>query len=415
MDDATRAALARQLGYVIAHSPLYQAKFAGLRVDTESLHALPFTEKDEILADQAQHPPFGANLCVDPSRVQRVQKTSGTSARPVFIALTAHDIDKTTEIGARCFSSAGLRPDDTVVHCLNYCLWMGGYTDHESLERTGATVVPYGVGNTAGLIDTIRTLRVTAIHCTPSYLAKLETVLDQEFALSPRDLGLRIGLFAGEGGLQSPEFRRCIEETWGMIPVNANYGVSEALSMIAAENACRDGLRFMADGVLLPELIDPTTGAVLSIETGVQGELVVTNLDREAQPLVRYRTRDVLHILDNGPGGFRFEILGRSDQMLVVKGINLFPSAIATVLGGFTGRLNGEYQIVISNTLPLQALKIRAESVVELDDGDASALAEAVANAVKIACAITPEVEILPKGRLPRTEGKTVRVVRECG
>ncbi len=412
-DFPQRETLDQQLAYVLRHSGFYQAKFAGMRVDAAAFEALPFTEKDELLTDQEAHPPFGANLCVDMAHVRRVQKTSGTSARPVFIAMTEHDIERTVEVGAHCFASAGLRPGDIVVHCLNYCLWMGGYTDHQSLERTGAVVVPYGVGHTAGLIDTILRLRANVLHCTPSYLAKLEDVLEREFGREPRSLGLRLGLFAGEGGLQSPEFRRRIREVWGLDPVNANYGVSEALSMIAAEDHRRDGLRFMADGVLLPELIEPASGRALPIEPGVEGELVVTNLCREAQPLIRYRTRDVLRILDAESSNFRFEVLGRSDQMLVIKGINLFPGAIASVLGQFSDRLNGEYQITVPAAPPLDSLKISAESAVDLSEEERSALATALAHAVRATCAVTPEVDIVPRGTLPRTEGKAVRIRRE--
>src|SRR5512138_374662 len=152
------AALAEQFAYVMAHSPFYREKFAGTARVTRraDLGALPFTEKDELRASQAAAPPFGAYLAAAPEQVTRVHKTSGTTGRPLYIAMTRRDIETTHECGARAYTAAGLCPGDRVIHCLNYQLWAGGLTDHLSLERTGATVIPFGVGNTQGLLRTIR-------------------------------------------------------------------------------------------------------------------------------------------------------------------------------------------------------------------------------------------------------------------
>jgi phenylacetate-CoA ligase len=156
----------------------------------------------------------------------RVHKTSGTTGRALYVALTDKDRHLMNESAARSFWAAGLRPTDTVVHCLNYRLWAGGYSDHENLETTGAAVVPYGVGQTASLIQTIRELHINAISATPSYMLPLaEEALAQ--GLNPRDLGLRKGFFGAEPGMSEPGVRARMEETWGMRAMDANFGMAE--------------------------------------------------------------------------------------------------------------------------------------------------------------------------------------------
>jgi phenylacetate-CoA ligase len=411
-----RPRLKRQLAYILAHSPFYRRKFKAFGQDADTLlrrfSELPFSDKREILADQVEFPPYGSNLCVEPRQLRRIHKTSGTTARPLLIAMTVADIESTVTSGARSFRAAGLGPGDTVVHCLNYCMWMGGYTDHQSLETAGATVVPYGVGHTKGLLDIIRDVRINAIHCTPSYLAILEEVLKRELGMQPRDLGLRLGLFGGEAGLETPDFRKNIETVWGMKAMNANYGMADVLSIFGGECSMRDGLHFMGQGNVLAELIEPQSLETLSIEAGVEGELVLTNLRREAQPMVRYRTGDIVRIVSNGRcdcgrGSFRFLVVGRSDDMLVVRGVNVFPTAVRVVLMKFLDELTGQYQIVIETPPPLQTILVRIEyrgtGKVALHDR----LRERLLENFRSQMSISPKIEFVPEGTLPRTEGKT--------
>src|SRR5581483_128382 len=163
------------------------------------------------------------------------------------LALSARDARETAAVGARAQGASGLGPGHRVVHCLNYRLWMGGYTDHATLEATGAAVVPFGVGDTQLLVRTIRELKITAISCTPSYPAVVERVIAEHFpGLKPRDLGLRLGLFGGEAGLDDPEFRRRLEATWGFKARNANYGVTDVLCNFAGQSEQDEDLHFMA-------------------------------------------------------------------------------------------------------------------------------------------------------------------------
>ena len=199
----------QQRDYVLGASPLHRRAWGGVAppLRLEALAELPFTDKEMLRASQSACPPFGDYLAAPVNSVARVHRTSGTSGTAMNLALSARDAHETAVVGARAQSAAGLGPGHRVVHCLNYRLWMGGFTDHTTLEATGATVVPFGVGDTQLLVRTIREIGVTAISCTPSYPAVLERVLAEHFpGVKPRDLGLRLGLFGGEAGLDDPEF-----------------------------------------------------------------------------------------------------------------------------------------------------------------------------------------------------------------
>lgn len=411
-----------QLDYVWASSAFYQAKFAAAGVtrhalsDLADLPLLPFTEKDELRQDQQGHPPFGSSLATTPERLIRVHKTSGTTGRALYLALTDRDRYMMNEGAARALWAAGLRPGDTVVHCLNYRLWAGGYSDHENLETTGATVVPYGVGQTASLIQTIRELQINAISATPSYMLPLaEAALAQ--GILPRELGLRKGFFGAEPGMSEAGVRARMEETWGMAAMDANFGMADVLSIMGAECGSRQGLHFQARGIVAVELIDPETGTPLSFRDGAEGELVYTHLMKEAQPLVRYRARDVVRILGTGlcacgRSTFRFRVLGRSDDMLHVRGVNVFPTGVGNVLVGLGDRFSGEFQIVVDHPPPHQYLRIRVELVSGLQPEQAADLAQQAVHLLRERLSFRAEVELVLYGTLPRTEQKARRVVR---
>lgn len=416
------ARLQDQLDYVWATSPFYQAKFSAAGVkrqairDLADLPLLPFTEKDEIRQDQQEYPPFGSYLATTPERLIRVHKTSGTTGRALYIALTDRDRHVMLESAARSLWAAGLRPSDTVVHCLNYRLWVGGYSDHENLEKTGATVVPYGVGQTASLIQTIRELQINAISSTPSYMLPLaEATLAQ--GLKPRDLGLRKGLFGAEPGMSEPNVRARMEEMWGMRAMDANFGMADVLSIMGSECEHRQGLHFQASGLVAIELIDPDTGTPLALTEGAEGELVYTHLLKEAQPIVRYRARDVVRILGTGTcacgrSTLRFRVLGRSDDMLHVRGVNVFPTSVGNVLAHLTDRCSGEFLILVDHPPPHQSLHIRVELIQGLLPEQAGDLAQQVAHDLRERLSFRAEVELVLYGALPHTEQKARRVLK---
>ncbi len=419
-----REKLGRQLQYVYANSPFYQRKFQqadlepGQVENAEDLSRLPLTTKAELSESQARTPPFGDYLAVPLESLMTVHRTSGSTGRFIYTVLTKKDMGQTNECGARAFWAGGLRPRHRVVHCLNYTLWAGGYTDHRNLERTGATVVPFGVGNSAQLVRLIKELEVDVISSTPSYPNRLEEVVRDELGVEPRELGLKLGLFGGEPGLEMPGFRKRIEDTWGMKAANANYGMSDVLSNFAS--VCDEvyQLHFQGQGAVLAQLIDPSTCRDLTIEEGITGELVLTSLDREAQPLVRYRTRDVVNIRGVGlcacgRTGFRFGVVDRSDDMLHVKGINVFPSGIAQVLNAMVPAVTGEFQVVLSHPGPYDSLHI----LVETGNGvspEGELLKKQIEAKIKQTLTFNVTAELVPVGSIPSTEvGKALRVVRK--
>lgn len=406
-----------QCAYVAQQSVFYDNLWNGAvpSHDLDALTELPFTDKAMIRKDQCLRPPFGSYLASEERHVSRVHRTSGTSGVAMNLALSRRDAIMTAKVGARAQSAAGLGPGFRVVHCLNYQLWMGGFTDHTALEETGATVIPYGVGGSEGLIRVIRELGINAISCTPSYPAVLERVIAEKFSgLTPLDLGLKLGLFGGEAGLDEPAFRQRLERTWGFAARNSNYGVSDVLCNFAAQTDRSEDLHFMALDVLFPELIDPETGAGRPWREGESGELVLTHLAKECQPLVRFRTGDMIRltglgVADCGRTAPRFRVIGRCDDMIVVRGLNIFPAMVAGVLNRFD-ELSGEYRIVLDSAPPHDVLPVEAELTpgVVADEG----LAMEVERAMKNSLGASASVALLEPLSLPRTEGKTRRVFR---
>ena len=416
--------LGKQLAYVHASSEFYIRKFREAGVDPTGLRApeelarLPFTTKAELRESQDRCPPFGDFLATTAEKISRIHRTSGTTGKFLFTALTRNDIRQTNECGARAFWPGGLRPHHTVIHCFNYCLWAGGYTDHSSLETTGASVVPFGVRNANQLVRIVKEARVNAISSVPTYPNYLENIVREELRMEPAELGIKLGLFGGEPAMENADFRQRMEATWGMKASNANYGMSEVLSNFAS--ICDEGqvLHFLGNGAVLVQLIDPHSEEDVEIKPGQRGELVVTNLDREAQPLVRYRTRDVLDILATDPcvcgrTGFRFRVIGRSDDMLHVKGINVFPSGVAMVLEKMIPGTNGEFQIVLRHPAPYERLHILVEAGSRSPGEGPEVLCREIEKRIQETLTFKADVELVPPGSIARTEmGKAIRVVR---
>lgn len=407
----------RQAAYINSASAYYRKRFGRVRLtgELDELHDLPFTEKEMLRREQYEHPPFGHYLATRPDKISRIHRTSGTTGTAMNLALTAHDAELTAKVAARAQTASGLGSGHCVIHCLNYQLWMGGYTDHASLEATGATVVPFGVGSTRLLVRTIVELGVSAISCTPSYPAVIEACLREHYPdITPRDLGLTLGLFGGEPGLDDPTFRRRLEETWGFAARNANYGVSDVLCNFAGQTERSNDLHFVGLDVLYPELIDPYDGRRLPWSEGERGELVLTHLAKEAQPLIRFRTGDIVTLTGTGsaPCGRtapRFRVVGRSDDMVVVRGLNVFPTMVAAVVNRFR-ELSGEYRIVLDGRPPYDFLPLEVEMAE--DTAYPEGFEGVIESALKRELGTSARVNVLPAGSLPRSEGKTRRVFR---
>ncbi|HSH43131.1 MAG TPA: hypothetical protein VK973_13475, partial [Arenicellales bacterium] len=272
------------------------------------------------------------------------------------------------------------------------------------------------VGNSRGLIDVIRSLEVTAISCTPSYPAVLEQTIAREFPeIQPRDLGLKLGLFGGEPGLDDPAFRQRLEETWGFKACNSNYGVTDVLCNFAGQSTMSNDLHLVALDVLYPELIDPDSLELRPWQEGESGELVLTHLAKECQPLIRFRTGDIITLTGTGRAACgrsapRFRVVGRSDDMIVVRGINVFPVMVAAVLNRYDV-LSGNYRIRLTQPPPYDFLPVEAELSAAQDQ--APDVSEHIESDIKRHIGVTARVRLLPAGSLPPTEGKTRHLVRD--
>jgi phenylacetate-CoA ligase len=398
--------LAEQVSRCYERSPFYRRKLedAGIRPEhverLEDLERLPFTTKEELRASQAESPPYGDYVCADGIEIVRVHLSSGTTGKPLVMAYTERDVATSAEVGARAFWAAGVRPDDTVLHCLSYSFYTGGISDHAALEATGAAMIPVGLGQSARLLELWRDLRPTTLFSTITYPLHLaETAAER--GLDPRALGLAKLVVTGEPGGQIAPTRRRLEELWGA-EVGDTYGLSDIWGTLAGECEERDGLHFSGQGATLVELIEPETGEQIPVEEGARGELVFTHLYREAAPLIRFRSRDVAEVAGVecpcGRTGFRFRVIGRSDDMFRVRGVNVFPSAVEELM-----REQGidRFAIVLDSFPVEPPVRILVEGV----NGRERELAQAVRARLDFTCEIAA-------AKLPRFEAKSKRLYR---
>ena len=403
------AALRAQLHYLERSSPFWRERLAG-RADAvrsaADLPALPLTTKAQLRADQAAHPPFGSRLCAPPAALVRLHVTSGTTGEPVAIGLTHADHTANSAIGGAAFRIAGVRPEHTIAHCLNYALYAGGIADHMALEDTGATVVPVGVGQSRRLLEIIPALGIDAVFGTLSFPAHL-AARAREAGIDPRALGVRHLVTAGEPGAGLAAVRREIEAAWGAT-VADTFGMSDVWSTMAGECGDGDGLHLTTEGHALLELVEPDSGEPVALEDGASGELVWTHLRREASPLLRYRSGD-LGTVRTAPCACgrttpRIRIDGRTDDMLRVQAVNIHPGAIGAVLEGVGGA--GRHAVVADGDTIAPPLRVYVETT------DGAPAPAAIAAELHARLRARFEVTTLAPGTLPVAEQKTRTVYR---
>jgi phenylacetate-CoA ligase len=410
MTGPTADRLRRQLSYLADRSPLYRRRLCGLAERlrrVEDLREVEYTTKDELRAGQERDPPFGEHLCAPRDALVRVHVTSGTTGRPVAIGLTRADHDRNSAIGGAAFRIAGVRPDDVVAHCLNYALYAGGIADHMALERSGATVVPVGVGQSQRLLELIPRLGITAVFGTLSYPSHLARKA-RELELEPRDLALRLLVTAGEPGAGLAAVRREIEQAWDA-PVADTFGMSDVWSTMAGECGKGEGLHVTAGEAALVELCDPDTGEPVDIEDGATGELVWTHVDREASPLLRYRSADLARVWTApcacGRAGLRIRIEGRRDDMIRVRGANVHPQAVGAVLA--TRPAFGRYAVIATGDPVQPPLRVLVEAA-EADHTDL----HAAEGDLRRTLGASVELTAIAPDSLPVAEHKTRLVYR---
>lgn len=401
------------VNYAYRRVPAIKQKFktAGITPDSikkiEDVAKIPFTTKEDF----AQNYPFGL-MAVNPEKIVRIHASSGTTGKPKVVYYTRKDIEIWTRLMARLYDCAGVTNEDIVQNMYGYGLFTGGLGFHYGAERIGAMVVPAATGNTKRQIMMMKDFGTTVIACTPSYALYLCEAVKAEGIDPRKDLRLRIGLFGAEPW--SEEARKKIQETFGLLAIDC-YGMSELYGPgVACECPEQNGLHVWGDEFYI-ETINPDTGEVL--EEGEEGELVVTMLNREAMPILRYRTRDLARVIweecECGREHPRIlRIKGRSDDMLIIGGVNVFPSQVEHVLMQIP-ELAEFYQILVTHD-KLDRLNVQVELKPEVaanKNYDLAKLQARVESDLLSVLSIHANVELMQPGTLPRVEGKAKRVI----
>jgi phenylacetate-CoA ligase len=400
-----------------AKSPYYAAKFKEIGLDRHEIRSredivkLPFTTKEDLRLSY----PAGM-LAVEPEQVLRMHTSSGTTGKPTAIFQTREDVDCWAELMARCLAMTGATSKDVFQNMTGYGLFTGGLGLHYGAERLGMWVIPAGAGNTARQITLIRDFHVTCIHATPSYAMHVAERMLQD-GEDPKSLGLKIAFLGAEP--YTEEMRLKLQELYGFKVFNS-YGLSEMNGPgVAFECREQNGMHAWEDAFLV-EVVNPETLA--PVKPGEVGELVLTTLRRAAMPIIRYRTRDLTRILDgNCPCGRVHtrlgRMVGRSDDMLIVRGVNVFPSQIEEVIMRHKW-IGGNYVIHLTKAQAMDQMTVQVEMAKGAFDGSIETLRGLRAELQKELreqIGFTANVEVLEPGSLPASEGKAKRVIDERG
>ncbi|MCE5198481.1 phenylacetate--CoA ligase [bacterium] len=409
-------ALARSVAQA-AKSPFYSERFKNMGLDPsdikswEDITKLPLTSKEDLrLSYPAQM------LTVDQEQVIRMHTSSGTTGKPTAIFHTREDIDNWAELMARSLYQAGARSNDVFQNMTGYGMFTGGLGLHYGAERLGMWVIPAGAGNTARHIMLIRDFHVTVIHATPSYAMHVAERMLQE-GDDPKSLGIKMAVLGAEP--YTEEMRQKLQDIYGFKVFNS-YGLSEMNGPgVAFECENRNGMHLWEDSYLA-EIINPDT--LQPAGEGEVGELVLTTLRRTAMPIIRYRTRDLTRIIaDKCSCGCNHRrlarMVGRSDDMLIVRGVNVFPSQIEEVLMRHKW-LGGNYLINLSTAAALDQMTVKVEIAKDAFDGSLDTLRSKrgeLQKELKEQIGFTAQIELVESGSLPASEGKAKRVIDERG
>ena len=405
--------LQKLVAYVYHNVPFYRHKMQEMDLMPDDIRSiddivkLPFTTKQDLRDNY----PYGL-MAAPKSEVVRVHASSGTTGNPTIVGYTRKDLAVGSEVMSRCLSAYGVTREDTFSVSYGYGLFTGGLGAHYGVENLGATVIPASTGNTEKHVRLIRDLKITGIACTPSYALYLaETV--EKMGISKDELSLRIGAFGAEPWTE--HMRQEIQERLGLKGYNL-YGLSEIMGPgVSCECEEQNGSHIHEDH-FYPEIIDPNT--LETLPYGQQGELVFTTLTKEGMPLLRYRTKDLTSLMPGvcscGRTSVRMTpIMGRSDDMLIIRGINVFPSQVESVILGMK-EFEPRYMLVVDRVNNLDTLQVQVEVRRDYFSDDISAmlnLKKALSDKLKSVLSISADVKLMEPNSIARSQGKSQRVI----
>lgn len=412
-----------QFRYVLEHSAFYRQKFTGLDTAPDDIRSLedvarlPFTEKDELRLSLTEAGQLGHHAAAPLDQLVQRQASSGTTGRPSYVGLTAHDVDVWCEMQARCFTAAGMGPGDVLLHAFSMSRGFGGGLPMiQAGQYTGMCVLPIGAESGAERLLTVaRDQRATAVIGTPNFLLHVGRQAESILGIPARELDIHTVFAGGEAGASIPAVRAAIEETWGARCIEM-YGGTDVGAGYWAECREQDGMHFTGHEYLMAEIIDPATGNVIEPKDGAEGEVVYSTIDRQSTPVLRFRSHDLVRIRNNecacGRTAFRVQVMGRSDDMFIVRGINVFPAAIRDVVSGF-GDAVGEFRIIAAfdGSSTNSPLPIRVERGAESSPQEDEALAERVQQALRHKLAAAFAVEIVEPETFEKPGSAKVNVV----
>jgi len=409
-----------QLAYLFERSAFYRAKLGGAGISSAAeagsladIAKLPLTDKRELKDTVTAENPVGTHLCATRDEIVRIYSTSGTTGTPSYIPLTAGDLENWVMGSARSYAASGITAGQRIVSTYNAGPFVAGAA-LAAFDLIGLCHIPVGTGNTERLLLAIERLRPEAAVLTPSYAAHLvETAAERGLDLVGSSVE-RV-LVAGEPGGGEPALRTKLEEGWGARVTEA-MGIGDIGISLWGECEEQDGMHLGARGFVYPELVDPETGAARDLEDGASGELVLTHLRHRAAPLLRFRTRDHIEIRMTpcacGRTGPRVRCVGRTDDMLIVRGVNVFPTAIRDVVGAFAPRVSGHILVRpraagVKQEPPLPVTVELARDVAADDE-----LAREIHERLRSVLVVSTNVELVPFGTLQRSEYKAALVAR---
>ncbi|MBP5769953.1 MAG: phenylacetate--CoA ligase [Bacteroidaceae bacterium] len=399
--------------YVYHNVPFYRHKLQEMDIEPDDIKSiddivkLPFTTKQDLRDNY----PYGLQAAPQ-SEIVRVHASSGTTGNPTIVGYTRKDVGVWSECMSRCLTAYGITREDTFSVAYGYGLFTGGLGAHYGVENLGATVVPASTGNTEKHLRLIRDLHITGIACTPSYALHLAETMDK-MGIKKEEIRLRVGAFGAEPWTE--DMRREIENRLGLQGFNL-YGLSEIMGpCVSYECECKNGSHICEDH-FFPEIINPDT--LQPLPNGQHGELVFTTLTKEGMPLLRYRTRDLCSLMEGdcecGRTSIRMSrIMGRSDDMLIIRGINVFPSQVESVILS-TKEFEPQYQLIVDRIDNLDRLTVRVELRNEYMTDllpELAALENKLSEKLKSVLSIRAKVQLLPQGTLERSQGKSRRVI----